>query len=435
MQTAASLDSARSFQQEPRAMRSHPASSPAAIRIEYSTVRATGHHSVANPPEGLSRIASALGKATKRSVLEGVALRSNVDLRSAIRNAARKEMTVGSADNCVRLLFNLGILLRVLEYAEGKDVVLFDAELMKRWTDGERIAASPSEESLVRRANELIRCAEEQDDPRPSEVILKPDINMDSVFDALFDASGEETLKGGATVSDIVPDPLGALEKKFPNARTADLEAWVERAKFEGYLEDISKGVGESVWRIQIAHSAPTPTVSAPTTIDDAIEELRSEMREAASQLARAELEREEERRAAEAALQSEISAFEESKREQAASGLEEAEKRALADKDHREAERIEEARKAYEAEIARIRAEEKNRLQDDLRDARSDRDARIERISAEVEAHRKERSAAISTKNKQRDGEVLKPLKSKLERVEADIRRLTSIRDHTSQK
>lgn len=429
MLSTAGSNSARSLYQEARAMHSQSSAPAPSIRIEHSTSRASGLYSPTKPPRDIARIGKALVKSTRRSVFEGVAIRSNVDTRSVIRNATRSEMSVGKADDCVRLLMNLGILVCVAAYADGEGFTLFDSELMRRFVAGEKIPTAPTEDQLVRRATELIRSVEEREHPRSSEVRVMQKFDIDEVVLALIEASGEEALGDGALISNVVREPVRALQEQFPEIRIEELSSWVELAKFEGYLEEI----GDGIWRIQIDRKTPTPS-TAPS-IDDAIIRLRSQREEAKSRLEQAKRMRQEEQGALEEASQAAIHAFEEDEREKVRSAHEEAKERARSDEDAREAERIQDAQEAFEAQVARIKEEEGGRLDRDLQDAQADFDTRMQRVEVVVENFSAAKHAACGVQNKQRDGDAFGSHRAKIESLDREIQSLERIRDQTSEE
>jgi hypothetical protein len=385
-------------------------------------------YSVAKPPEDLSRINKAFGKAAKHRSLKGVGFPPNISLRNVVRKAPRRELSVGRSDDGVRLFLNLGILICVKNYADDGDVTLFDAELMQRLANEERIPSTPTEDQLTERATELIRSVEEQEAPRSSDVRVIHRIDIEEVVLALIEASEDKTLGDLGTVSGVVRNPLKALVDHFPpDIRREELSSWIELAKFEGYLEEIGDG-----WRLQLDRKTPTPS-TAPS-IDDAIIQLRSLREEAKAQLVQAKERRQKEREALEQEVRGEISRFEEGQREQVSASLRSAEERARSDKEAREAERVAEAERGFKEIIAIISEEEKERLESDIRDAQTDFDARMQQAEVATENFRAAKYSERDARDKQRDGDAFSQPRAEIERKDAEIQSLTRVRDQTSQ-
>lgn len=429
MQSAANFGPGYPLAGKVHPMQSDPATPANEIHIEYSTTRRIGLYSVTNPPHELKRIGKALAKSTKRSVLDGVAIKHNLEIRSIIRNASRGEMSVGRADDCVRLLFNLGILIRVYNYGSYESIVLYDEELMRRFAEGEKITHEQAEKYVTHRAAELIRSAEEREAPLLSEVRVTPKIDIDDVVISLIAISEEETLGDGSVIQGLIREPvLEKLQTQFPDVRMDDVSAWVERAKFDGYLEDI----GDGIWRVQVDRKTPMPS-NAPS-IDDAIARLRSERERVRIHYDNAKQKRSEERTLDEERLGQLCNAYESARRDQAQSDLKEAEACAQRDREARELQRIEEAREMFEAAVARIRREEEERLSLDIQNAQTDYEMRLRQVEVDVDRFVETKRTKHHAESEKRDTDLLQPLANELERLDEEIQSLVRIREKTTQ-
>jgi hypothetical protein len=433
-------------------------------------------------PDGAWRISRALKAVAARNDRHPGAIRPNEHLASIVRRSVRTtrngnrvsgsgcaRMGRKEAEDFVRFLFQADILVRISPRMAGdEELIMFDHERMERLVreQGVRAENSVSADAPVFGArsvpaddgDEPDEMSEPEEQPTlpmdeedvsadapvsgPVQLVTEDDVrdsdqpsaqeqsylSMEEAVTIFVGASKTEAFVGGGEVKNVIREPLEMLVAAHPSAPRGLLASFVERAVIEGFLQEIGTGL----WRVRIDPDAPD-SLSAPTTIGQAIKRLEEKRDGVKALLDQAEKRRSRARFEAQSQLDGALMLSAESDRRDAQDENAATLSLLRGESVSRTAERIVEERKAFKHRIALIKEEERRRLANDERATEEDFEKRMQIVESGIRERESDARRRFEERQNELDQEALQGPRSSLEELEQDIARLKRVKEQTS--